>query len=252
MRVMTWNIWWHFGDWPARRRAIRDVLTESAPDLLGLQEVWADPDENMAAWLADALDMHWAWAPTREPEHWRGRLAGATGDCGVALLSRWPIEDPRTYELPSHDGRTALTATVVAPHARVPFVAAHMSASDDEGVRRDELDLLSGLVTSASGGAHPVVFTADLNARPCSFIAAELREHLIDGWQAANGDESGYTWWRDTDEVCGNDGVRIDYVSVGPPVGTTGRVQAARLAGLRRVDGVWPSDHAAVIVDLSE
>ncbi|MCZ9344845.1 endonuclease, partial [Streptomyces sp. TRM76130] len=40
-------------------------------------------------------------------------------------------------------------------------------------------------------------------------------------------------------------------VRVGPPgPGGTGRVRAVRRAGDAPVDGVWPSDHCAVVADL--
>src|SRR5438876_587895 len=51
MRVLTWNLWWRFADWSDRRKAIREVLAETGPDLCGLQEVWSDREENLAGWL---------------------------------------------------------------------------------------------------------------------------------------------------------------------------------------------------------
>lgn len=45
---------------------------------------------------------------------------------------------------------------------------------------------------------------------------------------------------------------RIDYVLVGLPRQGRGPVGTARLGGDAPVDGVWPSDHFAVIADLSE
>ena len=54
MRVVTWNLWWRFGPWAERQKAIVAVLRELRPDVVGLQEVWADrrSGENLAAWLA--------------------------------------------------------------------------------------------------------------------------------------------------------------------------------------------------------
>jgi hypothetical protein len=44
---------------------------------------------------------------------------------------------------------------------------------------------------------------------------------------------------------------RIDYVLVGMPrAGGSALITGARVAGDRPRDGVWPSDHAAVVVDL--
>ena len=62
MRVMTWNLWWRFGPWARRRQAILTALHAWQPDAVGLQEVWARGEENLAGWLADRLGMHWTWA----------------------------------------------------------------------------------------------------------------------------------------------------------------------------------------------
>jgi len=42
LRVMTWNLWWHFGPWEARQRLIVDTIRDAAPDVVCLQEVWSD------------------------------------------------------------------------------------------------------------------------------------------------------------------------------------------------------------------
>lgn len=66
-RVATWNCWWQFGDWQRRWDAIAAVLVDTAPDVLGLQEVWVIRHENAAAQLADRLGMHCSWAPSPHP-----------------------------------------------------------------------------------------------------------------------------------------------------------------------------------------
>ena len=47
-RVVTWNLWWRFGDWARRFEVIAAELAGLAPDVVGLQEVWATPTENAA------------------------------------------------------------------------------------------------------------------------------------------------------------------------------------------------------------
>ncbi|MDX2860114.1 endonuclease/exonuclease/phosphatase family protein, partial [Streptomyces scabiei] len=44
MRVVTWNLWWRFGPWQERQKAILAVLRELRPDAVGLQEVWQRGD----------------------------------------------------------------------------------------------------------------------------------------------------------------------------------------------------------------
>ncbi len=108
MRVLTWNLWWRFGDWRARRPAIRAVLREVQPDICCLQEVWADADEN----LADDLGLSWSWGPAGDQARWQNRIGDPTVQFGVALLSRWPIVDPRYEDLPADTGRPMLSAVV--------------------------------------------------------------------------------------------------------------------------------------------
>src|SRR5690349_11538297 len=91
MRVLTWNVWWRFQDWEERGKAILTVLREEQPDIIGLQEVWGRGDDNLAAWLADELGMHWIWAPFDPRTRWRDRAEKWGFDVGVAVLSRHPI-----------------------------------------------------------------------------------------------------------------------------------------------------------------
>jgi hypothetical protein len=39
IRVATLNLWMRSGDWPARRRVLRDGFAALAPDVVGFQEV---------------------------------------------------------------------------------------------------------------------------------------------------------------------------------------------------------------------
>jgi endonuclease/exonuclease/phosphatase family metal-dependent hydrolase len=45
---------------------------------------------------------------------------------------------------------------------------------------------------------------------------------------------------------------RIDYILTGPHRQGRGRVRSVELAGTAPVDGVWPSDHFAVVADLQD
>ena len=54
-RVLTWNLWWHFGPWEARQPAILETLRRVDADVVCLQEVWEHVDgANQAADLAGA------------------------------------------------------------------------------------------------------------------------------------------------------------------------------------------------------
>ena len=77
LRVLSWNLWWRFGDWRQRHEAITAVLTACRPDVVALQEVWVDATgSSSAALLARQLGMHCAW-------HRPPRPAGGSGGSGT-------------------------------------------------------------------------------------------------------------------------------------------------------------------------
>ncbi|WP_190198371.1 endonuclease/exonuclease/phosphatase family protein [Streptomyces djakartensis] len=271
MRIVTWNLWWRFGPWQARQKAILTALRELRPDVVGLQEVWAADGENLAEWLAGELGLHCAWAPSPAPERWRRRIGDPTVDIGNAVLSRWPVVDRDVLPLPApaelDDGRLALYARIAAPDHEVPFFTVHFtSVVHASAVRCGQAAALAGFVARHRGDTpFPPVVTGDLNAWPDSdevrllggfrTAPAVPRQVLLDAWEYADPAAPAATWDAANPYVAATYGpsVRIDYIHVGPPgPGGLGRVRQVRRACDGPVDGIWPSDHAAVVADLSE
>ncbi|WP_328657982.1 endonuclease/exonuclease/phosphatase family protein [Streptomyces sp. NBC_00334] len=264
MRVVTWNLWWRFGPWAERREAILAVLRELRPDVVGLQEVWAvDGGENLAEWLACGLGLHAAWWPSPAPGRWQRRIGDDTVGVGTAVLSRRPVVERAVLRLPApaelDDGRLAAYARLDVPGHRVPFFTVHLtSGGRARAVRREQATALAAFVARhRHGTAHPPVVTGDFNARPGAPEVRLLRAAgLRDAWEHAEPGAPSGTWDTANPYVAHADGepsVRIDYVHVGPPgPGGLGRVLAVRRSGDGPVDGVWPSDHAAVVVDLAD
>ncbi len=262
MRVLTWNLWGRNGDWQRRRDAIAAVIAEAAPDVCGLQEVWNAPDGNLAADLAERLGTGWHWGRAHPP-HPDGL------SIGNAVLSRWPLLSAEELELPTGDladSRVAIGARIAAPAGVLPFVTTHLTyRPGGSAVRLGQVRALAGFVAGhADGCAYPPVVTGDLNAEPASdelrLLGGLLTEPvvpglvLLDAWRYAAPGDPGFTW--DRRNVYQSHSPipdsRIDYVLVGLPVGDRGRVEAVRLAGDVPVDGVLPSDHYAVVADLSD
>ena len=135
-----------------------------------------------------------------------------------------------------------------------PFV----HPGDEAQVRR-----VAGFVAACSADGLPPVVTGDLNAVPESdevrLLEGFLTEPsvpdllLVDAWRYAAPGDRGITWSRANPHAAatGEPDARIDYVLVGTPR-ATGAVQVAGawVAGDRPRDGVWPTDHAAVVADL--
>ncbi|AXK37870.1 endonuclease [Streptomyces armeniacus] len=234
MRVLTWNLWWRFGPWRERREAIRTVLREERPDVVGLQEVWADGTDNLAGLLADDLGMHWTWSPFDRPERWNARLgdpdtqdgtAHHTGTpaygIGNAVLSRWPVLDRAVLRLPTtaggqDDGRTALYALLDAPGGPLPFFTVHLNSPPHESaVRRQQVRAVAEFIAehrdaptavrgAAVGEPFPPVLTGDFNAFPDSDemrLLSGLRtapavpgQVLLDAWEYAGTGAPSATW----------------------------------------------------------
>src|SRR3712207_440993 len=93
LRVVTLNIWHDSCPWTARRALIRDELRWRQPDLVGLQEVLRDGASCQARQLADGLgyEVAYARACRRADGTWHGN----------ALLSRLPVQEQATLDLPS-------------------------------------------------------------------------------------------------------------------------------------------------------
>lgn len=259
---MTWNLWWRFGPWEQRQAAIEAVLRDVAPDVVCLQEVWAEEGgANQAAVLAGALGFHHAAAPTPFVD-------------GVAftnaVLSRWPIETSAVERLPGPDGRpghrVALVADVASPWGRAPVISTHLAWEYDASATRSVQAVALCRLASAHRGDPdrdlPVVVGGDLNAVPDSDEVRALTGRapvpvpglvFQDAWEVA-GDGPGHTWDRANPYLADATwpGRRLDYLLVSwPRPRPRGNPQRCWLAGTEPVEGVQPSDHYAVVADIA-
>ena len=260
MRLLTWNLWWRFGDWRARQGAIVSVLRAADADVVGLQEVWATPEANQAEVLATELGLHWVWSPSPTPERWQQHTGEHDVAVGNAVMSRWPVADHRREVLPGAGGgpgdRTVLHALVDAPGGTLPFFTTHLDAAVDGSTTRCAQVAAVARFVASHPGARPPVLTGDFNAEPDSDEMRILGGHLtaptvpglvlVDAWRWAEYGDPGFTWDRRNPHIRASPSARVDYVLVG--LGTD--VADVRVVGDGPVEGIWPSDHAGVLVDL--
>lgn len=265
MRVLTWNLWWRYGPWQRRYDAIAATLAEVGPDVCGLQEVWESGGRNQAGDLAERLGMHWCWGPAADGHDREGNAAVI----GNAVLSRWPIAAHEALPLPTAnagEGRIALHARIDAPGGPLPMFTTHLSYRPGASAARTAQvrEIVPWAADRLADCAYPPVVTGDLNAEPGSdelrLLGGMLTPPvvpglvLLDAWRYADPADPGFTW----DRRNGYQGStvlpdsRIDYVLVGLARQGRGRVQSVRLAGNEPVDGVWPSDHFAVVAELKD
>ncbi len=264
VRVMTWNLWARYGPWEARAPAIETTLRNVDADIVALQEVWDDGTRNQARELAERLGYcEPLFAPNLERDGVRA---------GNAVMARWPARRSDVRTLPRTAGdarddegeeRIVVMAEIDGPRGPIQVYSAHLSWRDDHSaIRQAQVAEICRLVREYRGRPFPPVLCGDFNAdadsdelRMLTGQAAVPVPGVIfrDAWLQAGNTDLGAT--------CRNDNPfyaplldrdrRIDFVLVGQPrLGGVGQVRSARVAGDGMVDGVWPSDHFAVVADL--
>jgi endonuclease/exonuclease/phosphatase family metal-dependent hydrolase len=254
---VTWNVLWRFEpDWRARERGILATLEQLAPDLVGLQECWGTADDSQAHVVARRLGGHAAFAapslpPTPDPpEH--GDQAGVL--MGVGLVSRRPIRVIGHHELPVSHRQVAPVAleaevTVAGTPVRVLVAAVEWEPAyaDDHLAQTTRLAELLGTATPDA----PALLLADLNADATQAEFAPLADVADDTWEAGGGDPRAVTLSSRVPfaplEATKDMDRRIDHVLAAPR--GVASVSAARTIA-EPVDGLFPSDHFPVVVDL--
>jgi endonuclease/exonuclease/phosphatase family metal-dependent hydrolase len=160
----------------------------------------------------------------------------------------------------------AVHARVEAPGGTLPLFTTHLTYGQGRSqVRTAQVRELAAFVAGhAADCAYPPVVTGDLNAEPGSdelrLLGGVLTTPavpdlvLIDAWRWADPGDPGFTWDHrngyQAETVLPDS--RIDYILAGLPRQGRGKVRSAGLAGTAPVEGVWPSDHFAVIADLHQ
>lgn len=258
-RVATFNIWNRQGPWDQRLPLIRAGLAALDADVIALQEVLAFGNlPNQADEIAAGMGWHVFHAPA-----WQ---VGGGLTFGNAILSPHRMFDTACLSLPTPAGldtRSVAFARVDAPNGPIPVFATHLTFQFHLcHVRCAQVAaLVEHVARLAPIGEPPAVLVGDFNAAPDSDEIRFLRGRTtIDGrsvyfadcWGSTT-DAPGYTYDRRNAYALRSHepSSRIDYVFVrGPDAHLRGEPIAARLALDEPVDGVWPSDHYAVVADI--
>lgn len=259
MRVVTWNLMWRFGPWEERFPLIVSALAALDADVICFQETWRDRDggPSQADVIASELGMR---AAVGERQHMAN-----------AVLSRWPIISAQTFSLGHEPGRPdvrhAVLARVGSPHGEQLVASAHLDHRfDASALRQRQVSALADVVAAQRGdpaSAPPVIVGADLNAVPDADEVRMLTGRrpppvpglvFTDAWEIAGDGTPGWTWRGDNPHLvtAGWPNRRLDYVLVSwpRPDGSPLTPVACRLAGTGDPQGLWPSDHLAVVADL--
>ncbi len=258
LRIMTWNIWWRFGPWEQREPALLQCIADLNPDIVALQEVWGDDATNFAEKVGDRLGYQHVFASSMDVRGFK---------FGNALLSRWPIvKDDFTMlfgEKETGERRLALFAEVNGPHGNIPVFSTHLNWKfEQSNIRQRQVTDLARFVDQKRPFTYPPIVCGDFNSEPGSDEIRMLTgltscpvEDLVfhDAWTVAGGDGRGITWDNSNPYVVviSEPDRRLDYIFVGSPgPGGAGHIVDCKLTGNKPIDGVWPSDHYAVVAEL--
>lgn len=241
LRLLTWNTLWDRYDSDridtARRRPLLLAALQAADaDVIALQEV----EPELLAQLRDAPWVRAAYTLNAAPD------TAAPG--GLVLLSRLPVREAGSHRLAPHKAAVAIVVDTAAGPLAV--AATHLSSdhsTDGAGRRQDELTRLAeGLADIAAD----LVLLGDFNddgAAPTAMLGMD------DAWTQAHGPGDTTPTFdpvvNPLAAVSSLSGVarRLDRVLLRGSASVT----AAALVGDRpEPDGLFPSDHYGVVVDL--
>ena len=169
LTIVSYNI--HHGNPPAKPEvidldAIAKVIADAKADLVALQEVDVNIKRsgniNQAAYLAKKLGMYFYFAKAIDHDG---------GDYGVAVLSKFPIEEQNMLKFSRIEGRKAedrVLATITVKlnsGKKIKFASTHLDHTKDEALR---LIQVSEIEQQAKKEKKPFIVAGDFNAVPTS------------------------------------------------------------------------------------
>lgn len=270
LRVLTLNLWQHYGLWADRRRLLINGLRALQPDIAAFQESIKNDEYDQIGEL---------FGPTFHIVHQKNRDPQGMG---TSIASRWPLGAVHEVDLnvtPRCAGFPAgtLIAEVQAPDPVGAFLFVnHFPHWQLNFERERELQALAAarfVEEQVQRAPRQVVLVGDFDADPqsASIRFWSGRQSLSDtsvcyrdAWDSSHPDDPGHTFTPSNpvvkDEVVKNMRPfqdwpfrRIDYIFV--RLGAHGG-QALDIAACDRifdhaVDGVWASDHFGLVADLA-
>jgi len=219
LRILTYNIQQGYSEHGLKNYDGQlDVIRGVDADIIGLQECdtnrIAGGNSDVVRYFADRLDLYSYYGPKTTP-----------GTFGIALLSKYPIENPRTFYMYSEGEQTAtLEAQITMGGKTFNLFVTHLG---NGGPMVQQQAIVQELE-----GKENVVLMGDFNFRPDTEQYRLTVEALEDSWLLK--------WPQGADDQGIDPARRIDHVFVSP--GTT-VVDSRYLAGPQ-------SDHPAMMTEI--
>lgn len=236
LRLATYNIYHDRDRWDQRLPLILDVLREASPDVIGLQEVLEDAATglpNQALTIGEALGYQVVFVSAD--------AEGAPRRYGNAILTRLPIaEQDMTLLEPLDDYRTAVRVRVRVGDRLVDVVNTHLHHTPEGGaIRRQQIETL---MTWLGDDHAPLIVLGDLNASLGNPEMERLRApRFVSVLPTVRPDKATDTT---LNPAYGHRLDQIDHILI-----EQDRFEAilGGIVGNWARDGVWPSDHFAVV-----
>lgn len=225
IRIMTYNLHNGFNTKGyLDMEALARVIEENDPDIVALQEIsrgWLISGRlDMLTWLSQRLDMPYVSGPTADP-FW-----------GNAILSRYPITEYKSYDLPPGDlviKRGLISVSIdLGGGDTLRIIATHFHHVDGDS---DIRQLQSAAIIDFWNGTSQTVILGDFNAEPADPEIQILKQAGLVDITASIEPPPVYTFHSD------NPSQRIDYIWVTPDL-TAGEVSVIQSTA---------SDHLPVI-----
>lgn len=219
LRIVTYNIQQGYREDGQRGYADQLALLRSLDaDIIGLQESDTNRisggNADLVRYFADQLDMHSYYGPSP-----------VVGTFGIALLSRYPIEQPRTFYMHSAGEQTAAIAAQVTVAGQTYNVYVTHLGNDGPLIQQQQ-------VLADVTGKDNVLLMGDFNFRPDSEQYALTTTMLDDAWLLR--------WPSGADDQGNAPTKRIDHLFVSP---------GASIANARYIASP-ASDHPLLVVEL--
>lgn len=270
MRVLTLNVWNVEGD-SRRHHLINRELRRLKPDLLALQEVIQTPEAASLDTIVDGLDMH--VTHQQDVQAFRPPYSDSYG--GTAIATRCPhrvveVLDPRIPAAPDVPWATLAAIVDLGDVGSLLFIATTAAWRPAAEAAREHHAVAISALDARHRQDLPTLIAGDLNAGPDAasirFLTGRQSLHgrsvcYYDAWEIA-GAGAGETWtdanpnaMAGAERIIGQKNYhrRFDYVLVGSwdahPKGRA-EIRSCERVLDQPVDGIWPSDHYGVMVDI--
>jgi endonuclease/exonuclease/phosphatase family metal-dependent hydrolase len=265
LRILNLNIWNYNAPWTERRARIVELIQDTEPDMVALQEIryhdWLPHPSHQADQIMAGLSGYNSiWHPAHYWAPGHGDNQGQTCWEGLAILSRFPIVDQALVRLTRDPGdprdahqRLVLGAQIQTPAGPFWLFDTHYPLSADA---RERVAVETHRFVRQTAGDLPFVLAGDFNALPTDlpirFLSGQAEIDgqtgtLVDAWLATHGPhvtwrtEPGYTFpaW--------GPARRIDYLWVPASI----KIESIAVVGsVPNRETVSPSDHCGLLAVL--